>query len=285
MKKLLILNFSFFIFHSAFASAFAACGCGVAPERENDFWWENDKFGMRAYGPGEFHKWSGLDIFNKMRGAASVGDLLRKRLGPVGNWHTTVTHGLLDNYTVGAGRGCGAVALWGDGEWKTYPDWETSEILVNTPEKVEFKLVYPAFSAMGKMTYHITLEQGKRFFKNEVTFEKNYRGGFAVGPGLDLEPARDHHGSVFEDEKLGIVSIFEDPKNDVEGSTATAIILDPKDAKDVAFKTDHMNCRVMTLKKNSFTYYAGCAWSKAGEITTAEQWKDCVLTFRKEIEK
>ena len=46
-----------------------------------------------------------------------------------------------------------------------------------------------------------------------------------------------------------------------------------------------MNCRVMTLKKNSFTYYAGCAWSKAGEITTAEQWKDCVLTFRKEIEK
>ena len=30
-----------------------------------------------------------------------------------------------------------------------------------------------------------------------------------------------------------------------------------------------MNCRVMTLKKNSFTYYAGCAWSKAGEITTA----------------
>lgn len=110
MKKLLILNFSFFIFHSAFASAFAACGCGVAPERENDFWWENDKFGMRAYGPGEFHKWSGLDIFNKMRGAASVGDLLRKRLGPVGNWHTTVTHGLLDNYTVGAGRGCGATA-------------------------------------------------------------------------------------------------------------------------------------------------------------------------------
>ena len=44
MKKLLILHFSFFIFHSAFASAFAACGCGVAPERENDFWWENDKF-------------------------------------------------------------------------------------------------------------------------------------------------------------------------------------------------------------------------------------------------
>ena len=54
MKKLLILHFSIFIFHSAFA----ACGCGVAPERENDFWWENDKFGMRAYGPGEFHKWS-----------------------------------------------------------------------------------------------------------------------------------------------------------------------------------------------------------------------------------
>jgi len=29
------------------------CNAEVCPERQNDFCWENDKFGMRAYGPGE----------------------------------------------------------------------------------------------------------------------------------------------------------------------------------------------------------------------------------------
>ena len=284
MKKLLILNFS--LFALAFSAAVASdCGCGVAPERENDFWWENDLFGMRAYGPGEFHKWSGLDVFNKMPGAASVGDLLRHRLPNITNWHKTPNHGILDNYTVGAGRGCGAVALYGDGEWKTYPDWETSEILVNTPERVEFRLVYPAFSAMGRMTYHITLAKGARFFKNTVTFEKDPPEGFAAGPGLDLEPKRDHHGDVFADAQLGVVSIFEDPKNEVEGATATAIILDPADAAGAELRTDHMNCRVLALRKKSFTYYAGAAWSKAGDVTTPQQWKACVLNFRKELEK
>ena len=33
--------------------AAAICNAEVCPERQNDFCWENDKFGMRAYGPGE----------------------------------------------------------------------------------------------------------------------------------------------------------------------------------------------------------------------------------------
>ena len=39
---------------------YPVCNAAVCPERQNDFVWENDKFGMRAYGPGEYHKWSGL---------------------------------------------------------------------------------------------------------------------------------------------------------------------------------------------------------------------------------
>ena len=40
------------------------CFCGVAPERDNDFFWENDKVGFRAYGLGDYHLWSGIDVFN-----------------------------------------------------------------------------------------------------------------------------------------------------------------------------------------------------------------------------
>lgn len=278
MKKLLILHFTFSILHSACAAS--ACTCGIAPERENDFYWENENFGMRAYGPGEYHKWSGLDLFNKLPGAASVGDLLRKRLGPTGNWHTTVTHGLLDNYAVGAGRGLGGVALFGDGEWKTYPDWESSEILVNTPEKVEFKLVYPAFSAMGKMTYHITMEKGWRWFKNEVSFEHPFKGA-RIGPGLDLSAARLHQGDVFEAEDRALVSLYEASRGEVEGSTMTAIWLAPEDAKDVQLMTDHQGCRVLTLPgdRTTFTYYAAANWSRRGEITAAEKWHESALCW------
>lgn len=104
-----------------------------------------------------------------------------------------------------------------------------------------------------------------------------------VGPGIDLAEARGHRGEVCEDPALGLVSLFEASRGDVEGSTATAIILDPASARDIAFETDHLGCRILALRANAFTYYAGAAWSKAGGVTTAEQWRDCVLNFRKEL--
>lgn len=265
------------------AMASAVCRCGIAAERQNDFFWENEKFGMRAYGPGEDHRWSGFDVFNKMPDAASVGDLLRRRLPDVGNWHAKPQHGILDNYAVGAGRGCGGVAVYGDGEWKTYPNWESAEILMNTADMVSFRLTYPAFSAMGRMSCTITLKRGERFFKNTVEFERDCPEGFAAGPGLDLDPRRGHRGRVVADEEQGFVALFETARNPVEGSTATAILLDPADAAGCEIRTDHQNCRVLAVKRRSFTCYAGAAWSNAGEIVSADRWLREVGDFRRQI--
>jgi len=269
VKRLLLLHFSFFILHFSFAGA--ACDCAVCPERENDFVWENDKFGMRAYGPGEYHRWSGFDVFNKGRGAGSVVEMMHKP-GACGNWHETPWKGVLDNYTMGASRGVGGIAMFADGEWKTYPDWETSRVIHTGDDYLEFELVYPAFSAAGKMTCHITLRRGERFFRNDVSFQ-HMPEGFVVGPGLDLEPKRDHKGVLFEDAQAGIVSLFEDPKG-ANGSTMTAIFAAP--GQKFELMTDHMNCRVIGFRSRTFTYYAGASWSLAGEITTAEAWKKVV---------
>ena len=266
------------------------CACGVAPERENDFYWENDKFGMRAYGPGNTHVWTGLDVFNKAAGAESSCGYVLNNHDKCGNWHIKPYKGILDNYTMGASRGVGGVALFADGEWKTYSTWEKCEIVTNSDEKCEFRLVYPAFSALGKMTYHITLKKGERFFRNDVSFEfpKRIRD-FKVGPGLDLEPKRDHKGDVWEDRELGVVSIFEDAKNKSEGSTMAAVIV-PRKAWDMPgdateFLTDMQNCRVIAMRKPSFTYYAGAAWSKSREIETAEAWRKTVREFAERINK
>ena len=252
------------------------CACAVCPERENDFVWENDKFGMRAYGPGEFHKWSGLDVFNKNT-ASNVCLTWCHRIDK-GNFHENRGFGM-DNYTMGASRGVGGVAMFADGEWKTYPDWESSRVIHAGDDYLEFELVYPAFSAAGKMTYHITLKRGERFFRNDVSFEKGLRDGFFAGPGIDLDPSRDHKGDLREEP--GVVSLFEDPKGEggTDGSTMEAVFV--ADPSQVTPMTDHMNCRVLAFKgRKGFTYWAGASWSLAGEITTPEAWHAEVRRYR-----
>lgn len=254
----------------------AICNCEVCPERQNDFVWENDKFGMRAYGPGEDHKWSGFDVFNKNT-AENVCLRWCHRIDKE-NFHVNRGEGM-DNYTMGASRGVGGIAMFADGEWKTYPDWETSKVIHAGDDYLEFELVYPAFSLAGKMTCHITLKRGERFFRNDVSFEKMPKD-FIVGPGIDLEPRRDHHGSLVESE--GLVSLFEDPKGEdgKDGSTMSAVFVAP--GERIETLTDHLSCRVLGFRgKKSFTYWAGAGWSLAGEIATPEQWHACVRNFRK----
>ena len=250
-----------------------------------DFVWENDKFGMRAYGPGDFHVWSGLDVFNKNtpRNVCIewMQDPVRSSYFSKPNLHDNLGEGM-DNYTMGASRGVGAVALFADGEWKTYPNWETCRRIHVGDDYLEFELVYPAFSAAGKMTYHITLKRGERFFRNDVSFEKEFPAGFVAGPGIDLEPKRDHYGDLFEDAKTGIVSLFENPKGK-NGSTMAAIF--PAPGQKFELKTDHQNCRVIGFKSRTFSYFAGASWSLAGEVTTAAEWHQAVRTFRMDTVK
>ena len=67
--------------------AAAICNAEVCPERQNDFCWENDKFGMRAYGPGDPHVWSGFDLFNKATNAEATCAYVLHNARKCGNWH------------------------------------------------------------------------------------------------------------------------------------------------------------------------------------------------------
>ncbi len=252
--------------------------------RVHDFVWENDKFGMRAYGPGDGHLWSGLDVFNK-RSAKNVCiewmlDPVRSTHSSRPNLHDNLGEGM-DNYTLGAARGVGGVAMFADGEWKTYPNWESCRRIHVGDDYLEFELVYPAFSSAGKMTYHITLRRGERFFRNDVSFERMPENFFA-GPALDLEPRRDHRGDLVE--APGRVSLFEAPKGEAgrDGSTMAAVFVAEPAA--VTPMTDHLNCRVLAFKgRSQFTYWAGASWSLSGEVTTAAAWHKIVSEFQKGV--
>lgn len=262
------------------------CNAAVCPRVGGCLAWENDKFGMYAYGPEEFHRWSGLDVFNKSGEGTSciawLEDPATSDFFKHPNFHDNRGTGM-DNYTMGASRGVGAVAVYGDGEWKTYPNWIESKILHVGDDYCEFELVYPACSMLGKMTYHITLKRGERFFRNDVSFEfpERMRGDFRVGPGIDLEPKRDHVGSLVEEP--GLVSLFEEPKgkDGAEGSAMEAILVADPSAVEVL--TDRQNCRVLAFKTAKFTYWAGAAWSLAGEVTTAAAWHEIVRRFQRDL--
>ena len=277
MKKLILISSLFTLTSSLAASPL--CNAEVCPQNQNALIWENDRFGVYLYGPGNHHCWSGVDVFNKsIPGSAAIAWSKDPKLTDFfkhPNFHDNRGEGM-DNYTMGAGRGVGAVALWADGEWKTYGPWEKSEIIHTGDDYVEFKLVYPAFSALGKMTYHITLKNGENFYRNDVSFEypNRFRPEWRVGPGLDLEPKRDHKGSIGEEPWY--VSLYEDAKGK-DGSSMSAILV--KNDSDVETLTDMQNCRVLGFKQANFTYYAGASWSGEGVYTDAKKWHDAVRDF------
>ena len=257
------------------------CLCGEAPERANDFFWENDRVGFRAYGPGDPHKWSGIDVFNKATTNNFVVHLLRepKRNG---NWHKNVKGLGMDDYAVGPGRGVGGVAFRKDGKWlPDYGNWVAYRILTNCEERCSFELDYK-LPIGGTMTLGIVLEKGSSFFTEAVTLSKDVPvEGLEVGVGLDLNAKREHVGDLFVDERKLIVSLFEKPHNrkGEEGSMMSAIFAlpifgklsladEPNGAKMIMtkpLKSTDRGCSVLVV-------CAGADWTEAGRFRDAKAW-------------
>ena len=56
--------------------AAALCNAEVCPGYGDNLVVENDKFGVFMYGPKEYHRWSGIDVFNKSNPQASCAGWL-----------------------------------------------------------------------------------------------------------------------------------------------------------------------------------------------------------------
>ena len=258
------------------------CLCGEAPERANDFFWENDRVGFRAYGPGDPHKWSGIDVFNKATTNNFVVHLLRGH-GDYGNWHKNVKGLGMDDYAMGPGRGVGGVALRKDGKWlPDYGDWVAYRIITNSEEKCEFELDYK-LPIGGTMTLGIVLGKGSSFFSEAVTFSKDTPiEGVEVGVGLDLSAEREHTGDLFIDEKKLIVSLFEKPHNreGEEGSMMNAIFAVPGmggvSLADGPEGAKMIMTEPLKLHSTALVVCAGADWTEAGRFRDAKSWHDYV---------
>ena len=257
--------------------------CRFVPERIDDFAWENDKVAFRTYGP-KCQKMfeegnpdglisSGIDCWLKRVDYSIIDKWYQKDLDG-GSYHKDDGEGL-DNYHVGTTRGCGGTAIV-EGEGyvlsENYANWK---IIANGPIRSIFELGYPAYK-VGKVDVtevkRFTIDLGANFYRCDVNYEcKEILKQAAVGIA--------HHnsnGEVYFNMDKGCFTYWESLDDSYLG---TAVILDTKTLPipETTINSDVYNNWInFGLANNSFSYWAGFGWKKAGNFTSSDEWNEFV---------
>jgi hypothetical protein len=267
---------------AAFAagSAVAAVDCRYVPERMDDFVWENEFFGARAYGPkvaepppaGEGLVSSGFDVFNKAVPDIMMADTLVKGVREKISYHKFNGRGF-DNYKVSTGRGCGGFGMLGKDGWRHEGNWKAQRIVEKSPDKAVFELDYGAYTLRG------TIASGEPFCRFDVIPKGESLKGLLVGPGIDVSSERLHDGLLKLSVDKGFIANFEP---ETEGHVMTAIVVPHR----AMLASDDKGCiYLLASAEGGLTYYAGAAWSGAGRFKTAADWHARVADFAARLRK
>jgi len=260
------------------------------PERIDDYAWENDRVAFRTYGPkaqqlieegkpgGTLS--SGIDCWLK-RVPYPVIDAWYKKNAGGGSYHKDTGEGL-DNYDVGASRGCGGLGVWIDDSLYVSKNFINYKTITSGPIRSIFELTYAPWMANGVMvteTKRISLDLGSQLSRFEVMLQTTEAlPNITVGITL-----HDKRGQTYSDTVRGVFSYWE-PLDDSELGTGIVI--------DAAHVT---SCDYRTLKKGlsqlyaiikperPVVYYAGFGWKKAGRFSTADAWKSYLQQFAEQL--
>lgn len=254
------------------------------PERKDDFAFENDKVAFRVYGPAlkNSAENNGTDCWFK-----------RVDYPVIDKWYKGATEGVsyhedhgegYDPYHVGNSLGCGGIAIWdasASGDKLVQPNVYTSyEIINKTADKVIFELKYNYAQQNIQEVKRITLEKGNQLYKAESQFTQN-------GQPIQLDVAvgvTTHDGKATakvnsEGDTLTTWETIDDSQ------VGTAVTL-PKSShtqfveqKSKVKDRSHAVLVTKTDKAGKITYYAGFAWTKAGEITSFSEWQNYAGTY------
>lgn len=249
-----------------------------APERKDDFAWENKYVAYRVYGPaleatGEIT--SGIDVWSKRVPNFVINSFYKhdaegaRTHNPALSYHKDDGVGL-DSYLVGPTRGCGGTAvISGDKPWVS-KNYTHLKQISDGPVRFEFELTYAPWNANGvevTETKRITLDAGSHLNKIDSTF--TFTGastidaatGLAIHPGADFAALADGH----------ILSVWDTPQDPTAGRIATGIIEAP-DQQATVRQLDNQGFLVFQVNSGQpFTYYAGSGWSKA-DMPTQSTW-------------
>ena len=260
------------------------------PERLDDFAWENDKLAHRTYGPAlmapappgsgkEVLQTSGLDLWFKRVPYPIVDRWYNKGHD---HYHHDEGEGM-DMYNVGKSRGAGGTGIWVNGTLHTSVNYAGWKVLANGPVRTVFELRYDAWDAAGTPVTEVkrfTVDAGHYLDQIDSTFEFRDKATLTAAVGLNKTPSDKGEQpdiDVFRDTTDG--TLLQWVKQKSKGEFGTAIILPGA----TEFTQDALNHLVLAPVRSgqALRYYAGGAWNRSGDITSAAQWKAYVADAAK----
>lgn len=277
---------SFWVFESdtvPAAPTAAVCFSRHAPERMDDYLWENDRTAARIYGPvimkpapaGQSLVSSGIDIWNKSVRYPIIDKWLKRK-----NYHADEGEGM-DNYKVGPGRGCGGLGVFNAGTCFVSQNWATQKHLASGPVRTVFEVTYAPWACGNGVTVaetrRMSLDAGSHFTRCESRFTVTGSAPLTAGPGIDTSAAHLHNGLLAVHPDQGWMTNFE-PEQPKMGSIATAVVL-PAKATLMSDTTENVYLLAALTPDKPFVWYAGAAWSGAGDFVNATYWNGYVSAF------
>jgi rhamnogalacturonyl hydrolase YesR len=262
----------------------AACYGRHAPDRLDDYLWENDKAAWRIYGPavsqpppkGEGLVSSGVDVWSKKVGRPVIDKWLK-----IGKYHKDVGEGM-DAYKVGTSCGAGGFAVWSGGRAFSAGNWRTQRRIATGPVRAAFEVTYAPFDCGGGVKVEerlvVSVDRGRRFSKMSATFRitgaKEVRGG----PGVNASAKKDHAGELTARPDAGWIANFE-PKMKDGTSILTAIFTPGPAELQTTGEGDVLLVRTVSDGK-PFVWWIGQGWTGRGEVLDPRQWAECVARER-----
>ncbi|OON63045.1 DUF4861 domain-containing protein [Massilia sp. KIM] len=253
------------------------------PERLDDFAWENDKLAHRTYGPSlaapapagvdkEVLVTSGLDLWFKRVDYPIVDRWYNKGHD---HYHKDEGEGM-DMYSVGKSRGAGGVGVWDGTRLHTSVNYAGWKILANGPVRTVFELYYAAWDAAGRPvteTKRFTVDAGQYLDRIDSTFGAPGDAPLTIAAGLNRNPVDKSQQPKIAVKREGAVLLqwIEQAGN---GAFGTAVVMPGAEG----FAQDELNELILARATpgKPLRYYAGGAWSRAGEITSRADWERVV---------
>ncbi len=256
-----------------------------APERKDDFAWENELVTYRIYGPalqaaGEIT--SGIDVWSKRVPNFVIDSFYKRDLegtrthNPELSYHKDNGQGL-DSYYVGPTRGCGGTGIFRDGKLYVSKNYTALKILAPGPIRFAFQVSYAPWRADGTMVSEvktIVLDAGSHM--NQITSTYTFDGDstLKIAAGLAIHEPADIAYPVAG----RVASVWDTPQDASAGRIASGLVTLPEEHASTLSAANHALMIVERRSGQPFTYFAGSGWSKA-DMPAQRRWNQYLLTF------
>ncbi|ASK32030.1 DUF4861 domain-containing protein [Chryseobacterium sp. T16E-39] len=244
------------------------------PERLEDFAWENDKIAFRMYGKElekvpEQNGW-GMDAWAKRTHRMVINEWYKQN-----NYHQDNGDGL-DFFQVGRTLGAGDILPFISDDFVYLGNYTSYKIVEEGPLRFTFDLTYSQVKKNGyeiSAVKRISLDAGSQLNKSVIKYEFKGEQTLPLFAGI---VHWDGKGEKIIDQDNHLAAYW--PENSKNGIVGTAIIF-PNANYTITDKNKHLGSEIILKNKQTITFYAGAAWDKAGEITSAKDWQKYLQEF------